>query len=129
VNPGFGRLFHRLIRHQRNVLIISNHFCIFTIQQIIIGAWLSPARALGSGPRGRWFKSSRPDKQNAVDTDSVSCFIRHSTSFRFCWFSAVISLVPHLTALIHLLADLLRRSKIQSPRLWFNIRQNCPIEV
>ena len=27
-----------------------------------IGAWLSPARALGSGPRGRWFESSRPDK-------------------------------------------------------------------
>jgi hypothetical protein len=25
------------------------------------GAWLSLARALGSGPRGRWFKSSRPD--------------------------------------------------------------------
>jgi acylphosphatase len=26
-----------------------------------IGAWLSLARALGSGPRGRRFKSSRPD--------------------------------------------------------------------
>ena len=26
-----------------------------------IGAWLSPARALGSGPRGRRFKSARPD--------------------------------------------------------------------
>ncbi len=26
-----------------------------------IGAWLSLVRALGSGPRSRWFKSSRPD--------------------------------------------------------------------
>ena len=25
------------------------------------GAWLSPARARGSGPRGRRFKSARPD--------------------------------------------------------------------
>ena len=25
------------------------------------GAWLSPVRALGSGPRSRWFKSTRPD--------------------------------------------------------------------
>jgi hypothetical protein len=25
------------------------------------GAWLSPVRALGSGPRGRRFKSARPD--------------------------------------------------------------------
>ena len=28
-----------------------------------IGAWLSPARALGSGPRGREFESPRPDKE------------------------------------------------------------------
>ncbi len=26
-----------------------------------IGAWLSLARAPGSGPGGRWFKSTRPD--------------------------------------------------------------------
>jgi hypothetical protein len=30
-----------------------------------IGAWLSPARALGSGPRGREFESPRPDKEKA----------------------------------------------------------------
>ena len=28
---------------------------------LIDGAWLSPARALGSGPRGQRFKSARPD--------------------------------------------------------------------
>ena len=28
---------------------------------LIIGAWLSLARAPGSGPGGRWFKSTRPD--------------------------------------------------------------------
>ncbi len=27
------------------------------------GAWLSPARALGSGPRGREFESPRPDNK------------------------------------------------------------------
>ena len=26
-----------------------------------VGAWLSLARAPGSGPGGRWFKSTRPD--------------------------------------------------------------------
>jgi hypothetical protein len=28
---------------------------------LIVGAWLSLARAPGSGPGGRWFKSTRPD--------------------------------------------------------------------
>src|ERR1700758_2351415 len=28
---------------------------------LFIGAWLSLARAPGSGPGGRWFKSTRPD--------------------------------------------------------------------
>jgi hypothetical protein len=27
----------------------------------LVGAWLSLARAPGSGPGGRWFKSTRPD--------------------------------------------------------------------
>ena len=30
-------------------------------QHLIVGAWLSLARAPGSGPGGRWFKSTRPD--------------------------------------------------------------------
>src|SRR5690349_21775934 len=29
-----------------------------------IGAWLSLARAPGSGPGGRWFESTRPDQSN-----------------------------------------------------------------
>jgi hypothetical protein len=28
----------------------------------IVGAWLSLARAPGSGPGGRWFESTRPDQ-------------------------------------------------------------------
>jgi hypothetical protein len=40
-----------------------------------LGAWLSLARALGSGPRGRWFKSSRPDFVKPVVTTSYDRFI------------------------------------------------------
>ena len=29
--------------------------------RLFVGAWLSLARAPGSGPGGRWFKSTRPD--------------------------------------------------------------------
>ncbi len=40
------------------------------------GAWLSPARALGSGPRGREFESPRPDNKkgnNNVVPFFISC--------------------------------------------------------
>ena len=33
----------------------------FLLLAPIVGAWLSLARAPGSGPGGRWFKSTRPD--------------------------------------------------------------------
>ena len=33
----------------------------FLLLALIVGAWLSLARAPGSGPGGRWFKSTRPD--------------------------------------------------------------------
>ena len=39
-----------------------------------IGAWLSPARALGSGPRGREFESPRPDKEKG-EHDGCSPFL------------------------------------------------------
>ena len=38
------------------------------------GAWLSPARALGSGPRGREFESPRPD--NKKGNNNVVPFFR-----------------------------------------------------
>src|SRR5690348_14513640 len=34
---------------------------IFSACGFSLGAWLSLARAPGSGPGGRWFKSTRPD--------------------------------------------------------------------
>ena len=37
----------------------SNVNCCSTYH--VVGAWLSLARAPGSGPGGRWFKSTRPD--------------------------------------------------------------------
>ena len=36
-----------------------------------VGAWLSLARAPGSGPGGRWFKSTRPDHFNPVQPGDV----------------------------------------------------------
>jgi hypothetical protein len=36
----------------------------------LVGAWLSLARAPGSGPGGRWFKSTRPDHLNPVKLSS-----------------------------------------------------------
>src|SRR5215469_8247224 len=36
----------------------------FVCHPFVCGAWLSLARALGSGPRGRRFESSRPDFPN-----------------------------------------------------------------
>ncbi len=35
--------------------------CFVLCSKNIFGAWLSPVRALGSGPRGREFESPRPD--------------------------------------------------------------------
>jgi hypothetical protein len=42
-------------RKDRKLFVVS--------QQLLqaVGAWLSLARAPGSGPGGRWFKSIRPD--------------------------------------------------------------------
>ena len=40
---------------------------------VSVGAWLSLARAPGSGPGGRWFKSIRPDHfQNPVFLERVA---------------------------------------------------------
>ena len=40
------------------------------IGSMAVGAWLSLARAPGSGPGGRWFESTRPDQipQRLTDT-------------------------------------------------------------
>src|SRR6266571_4985507 len=38
---------------QRKLLVVGSRF----------GAWLSLARAPGSGPGGRWFESTRPDQK------------------------------------------------------------------
>ena len=46
-------------RYYFNVAVLIRN--LFWKLLINFGAWLSPVRAPGSGPGGRWFKSTRPD--------------------------------------------------------------------
>ena len=69
--PGFGRV--------RAAVLL----CFFRTEQAFlsvresVGAWLSLARAPGSGPGGRWFKSTRPDhypkQEEAAQPDERDC--------------------------------------------------------
>ena len=47
------------------------------------GAWLSPVRALGSGPRGRGFESHRPDISNSGCTSRLK-FTLHQSGIKLC---------------------------------------------
>src|SRR5438552_16895818 len=40
---------------------------------ILFGAWLSLARAPGSGPGGRWFESTRPDHLSPAFSLNCRC--------------------------------------------------------
>jgi hypothetical protein len=63
----FGVEDSRLERSVARPLVVcySDHACRLDALcrlLVIVGAWLSLARAPGSGPGGRWFKSTRPDQ-------------------------------------------------------------------
>ena len=83
------------------------------------GVWLSPARALGSGPRGRWFESSHPDsneEESCAFRFSVNGFQLSTLDYRSR--DSHCSFTSHLTALssppIHILVveDNLAHQKI-----------------
>jgi hypothetical protein len=48
-----------------------------------VGAWLSLARAPGSGPGGRWFKSTRPDHYFPSRFNMLGCVFYLNGSFIF----------------------------------------------
>ena len=54
----------------------SNVNCCSTYR--VVGAWLSLARAPGSGPGGRWFKSTRPDHSSCRAPVSRIGHVAHS---------------------------------------------------
>jgi hypothetical protein len=49
-------------------------------ERVSVGAWLSLARAPGSGPGGRWFKSTRPDHYFPLFHEG-SCFLACASDF------------------------------------------------
>ena len=53
----------RLILHEIRLPLVQEVANRYTSR---FGAWLSLARAPGSGPGGRWFESTRPDQPNSL---------------------------------------------------------------
>ena len=49
------------------------------VDEIIARGVAQPGRALGSGPRSRWFKSSRPDHLNGLG----SCYMQGPFFYAF----------------------------------------------
>ncbi len=70
------------------------------------GAWLSLARAPGSGPGGRWFESTRPDQLNLLQSHLVESPFTECYSHRAP--GAVPNFVPTLGFLLHSLARALQ---------------------
>ncbi len=47
------------------------------VRAVSVGAWLSLVRAPGSGPGGRWFKSTRPDHYFPSRFITLRCVLLH----------------------------------------------------